>query len=295
MSGPVVITGATGTIGGHLARQLLSAGRAVRVITRHGDRAAELASAGAEVAVTGSGDERLEDAFEGAAAAFLMVPVHDDMVEMGRALHRAAASAGIPRAVHLSVFTPILEYDAFLGRSHRALDDDFRERFPEGGAILRPEGFMENLMAMAPAIRQGQLFSVGAESRTAFIAAGDVAACAAALLTGEAPCRGVHDITGPAALPWAEVADTLSRVLDRGVAFVDVPLEAYMGEVKKMGLPPVLLDVIESLARYRLEEPDPRPTGGVQNLTGRPPVSLEAWVEAHRPVFAPPDGGSGAD
>lgn len=287
MRGPIIVTGATGTIGGHLARQLLSAGQPVRVLTRRPDRAAELAAAGAEVAVADVGDGSLDHAFSGAAAAFLMVPVHADMVEMGRALHRAAADAAIHRAVHLSVFTPILEYDAFLGRAHRALDGDFEERFPEGGAILRPEGFMENLMAMAPTIRQGRLFNVGGQTRTAFIAARDVAACAAALLTGAVPCRGVHDLTGPAALGWADVADTLGRVLGRDVAFVDIPLEAYMAEVKQMGLPPILVEVIESLARYRLEEPAPRTTDGVQELTGGPATSLASWVEAHRPVFAP--------
>lgn len=285
MSGPVVVTGASGTIGGHLARQLLAGGTPVRVVSRSPDRVRELASAGAQVVQAGYGDAGLVDAFRDAQGAFLMVPVHRDMVAMGRALHRAAAEAGVPRAVHLSVFTPILEYDAFLGRSHGALDRDFLERFPRGGAILRPEGFMENLMAMAGTIREGQLFSVGDDASTAFIAGSDVAACAAGLLTGDEAPDGVHDLTGPASLTWGQVADAMGEALDREVTFVDIPLDAYMTEVKTMGLPPVLLDVIESLARFRLDEPATRPTDGVQRLTGRPPVAVEAWIRAHAPVF----------
>lgn len=287
LNGPIVVTGATGTIGGHLARQLLAAGVPVRAPVRNAERAAELAGAGAEVVTADFAGDGLGEAFAGAAGAFLMVPVHDDMVAMGTTLHRAAAQAGVERVVHLSVFTPILEYDAFLGRSHRALDEDFRRHFPDGGAILRPEGFMENLMAMAGSIRQGQLFNVGTGTRTAFIAASDVAACAAALLTGRAPCEGIHDLTGPAALGWAEVAETLAEVLGREVTFVDIPLEAYMGEVRKAGLPPVLVDVIESLARYRLERPAPEPTGEVERLNGQAPTSLAAWIRDHRPVFSP--------
>ena len=285
MSGITVVTGATGTIGGRVARSILDAGGAVRVLVRNPEGAGALRDAGAEVVQGDYMEPGRIEGFDGAEAAFLMVPVHEDMVALGRRLNESAAAAGVRRAVRLSVATPILQYDAFLGRAHRELDRDFLARFPEGGAIVRPEGFMENLFASAEPIRHGRLPNVGSEARTAFIAADDVAASAVALLRGAVPCRGVYDLTGPESLTWGDVAATLGDELGRSVDFLDVPLEPYMAQVRQMGLPAVLVDVLESLARFRLEESPIDPTDSVERLTGRPPMPLGEWVRAHRAAF----------
>ena len=287
MSGITVVTGATGTIGGRVARRVLDSGGEVRVLVRDPSRAAALRDAGAQVVQGDYMEPGRIEGFEGAEAAFLMVPIHEDMVALGRRLHESAATAGVARAVRLSVSTPILEYDAFLGRAHRELDRDFQARFPDGGAIVRPEGFMENLFASADPIRQGRLPNVGAEARTAFIAGDDVAASVAGLLQGTKPCRGIHDLTGPEALTWTEVAAAFQEELGRPVEFLDVPLEPYMDQVRQAGLPAVLVDVLDSLARFRLEETPIDPTDAVEQLTGRPPTGLRNWIRANRSAFLP--------
>jgi uncharacterized protein YbjT (DUF2867 family) len=287
MSGLTVVTGATGTIGGHLARRILGSGGEVRVLVRDPARAQELEDAGAEVAQGDFMEPGQLEGFDGADAAFLMVPIHEDMVPLGRRLHESAAAAGVRRAVRLSVSTPILEYDAFLGRAHRELDRDFLARFPNGGAIVRPEGFMENLLASVGPIRAGRLPNVGGEARTPFIAAEDVAASIDALLRGEGPCQGIHDLTGPDSLTWGEVAAAFQQELGHPVEFVDVPLDAYMAQVRQAGLPAVIVDVLESLARFRLEDSPKQPTDEVERLTGRPPTALKEWIRQHRGAFLP--------
>lgn len=287
MSGLTVVTGATGTIGGHLARRILDSGGRVRVLVRDPGRAEELEDAGAEVVQGDFMEPGQLEGFDGADAAFLMVPIHEDMVPLGRRLHESAAAAGVRRAVRLSVSTPILEYDAFLGRAHRELDRDFLARFPEEGAIVRPEGFMENLLASAGPIREGRLPNVGGEARTPFIAAEDVAASIDALLRGTGPCQGVHDLTGPDSLTWDEVAATFQQALGHPVDFMDVPLDTYTGQVRQAGLPAVLVDVLESLARFRVEDSPKLPSDAVEQLTGRPPTPLAEWIGQHREAFLP--------
>ena len=285
MSGITVVTGATGTIGGHLARRILDAGGAVLVLVRDPSKAEDLRKAGAEVEHGDYMEPGQLEGFQGAESAFLMVPIHEDMVALGRRLHESAAAAGVRRAVRLSVSTPILVYDAFLGRAHRELDRDFLARFPDEGALVRPEAFMENLLTSAGPIRQGRFPNVGGEARTPFIAARDVAASTEALLHGDSPSTGIHDLTGPASLTWADVAGAFREELGHPVGFMDVPMEPYMAQVRQAGLPAVIVDVLESLARFRLEDSPMAPTDAVERLTGRPPTSLPEWIREHRSAF----------
>lgn len=287
MSGLTVVTGATGTIGGRLARRILDSGGKVRILVRDPSRAEDLRAAGAAILQGDYMEPGQLEGFDGADAAFLMVPIHEDMVPLGRRLHESAANAGVRRAVRLSVSTPILEYDAFLGRAHRELDRDFLARFPDGGAIVRPEGFMENLLASAAPIRAGRFPNVGGEARTPFIAADDVAAAVDALLRGDSPCEGIHDLTGPDSLTWGDVAAAFQEELGHDVDFVDVPLDPYMDQLRQAGLPAVLVDVLGSLARFRIEDTPTHPTDAVETLTGRPPKSLTEWIREHREAFLP--------
>ena len=70
-----VITGATGNIGGKLAKMLLAAGKRVRVVGRDVDKLEPLAQRGAEVCRGSLQDEAfLAETFQGAKAAYVMIP-----------------------------------------------------------------------------------------------------------------------------------------------------------------------------------------------------------------------------
>jgi nucleoside-diphosphate-sugar epimerase len=125
----VLVTGATGRVGGRLVPRLLEAGEAVRVLARDPDRAETLRERGAEAF---EGDLRdgadLVPALEGAsavihlAAAFRGVPDEEAVAVNERAtvaLARASVAAGIERLVFAStnlVYGP--------GRGPPAREDD---------------------------------------------------------------------------------------------------------------------------------------------------------------------------
>lgn len=70
-----VITGATGNIGGKLAKMLLAEGKRVRVVGRDVDKLEPLAQRGAEVCRGSLQDEAfLAETFQGAKAAYVMIP-----------------------------------------------------------------------------------------------------------------------------------------------------------------------------------------------------------------------------
>ncbi|PYV19200.1 MAG: hypothetical protein DMG21_02305 [Acidobacteria bacterium] len=110
----VLVTGATGFIGGHIARRLLSSERArVRVLVRDPRRAEDLVKLGAEAVPGDLGEmNSLERAVEGAAsvihaaAQVSSVPRREAFVEANRRgtenILWAAARARVQRVVHLS-------------------------------------------------------------------------------------------------------------------------------------------------------------------------------------------------
>ena len=76
---PVLVYGATGTQGGPVVDQLLTAGWPVRVVTRDAERARAFAVRGAEVAVADLGDrETLRAAHVGVDRVVLHLPLQYD-------------------------------------------------------------------------------------------------------------------------------------------------------------------------------------------------------------------------
>src|SRR5438128_3916943 len=106
----VVVTGATGHVGGTLARALRARGVPVRVMGRSADRLGELVRQGAEPRVGSIDDVAfLTKAFSGATAVFAMVPPDYGTPDhrayqrrVGDSIATAIQNAKVPRAVSLS-------------------------------------------------------------------------------------------------------------------------------------------------------------------------------------------------
>jgi len=72
------------------------------------------------------------------------------------------------------------------GRGHAELDAYLQASGAEW-TVLQPNGFSSDLLAMAGSIRQGGIYTNAGDDKVAMIDPGDIAAVAAATLTGKAP------------------------------------------------------------------------------------------------------------
>jgi dihydroflavonol-4-reductase len=136
----VLVTGATGFIGGRLVRQLLDAGYEVRALVRAPDRAEGLARAGIELA---SGDvsdpTSLERALVGVEGVFHLAAVYDFglearqmwrvNVEGTRNVLDAAARAGTPRILYCGSDTSLGDTRGELGDETRIHDGHDRSAY----------------------------------------------------------------------------------------------------------------------------------------------------------------------
>ena len=234
---PILVIGATGQQGGAVARALLAKGQKVRVMTRHLEKAASLAQAGAEI-VQGdlTNQVNLQMALRGVHGVFAMsTPFEAGMeaeVRQGIMLADAAKQAGIAHYVYTSVGsahrkTGIPHFD-----SKWTVEQHIRQiGLPV--TILRPVWFMENFTTFAKPSAEGALMLPMKPARKlAMVALKDIGEFGAAAFLrpndflGQAIDLAGDDLTIP------ETAALLTKAMGRPIRFQEFQMdqaEAAMG------------------------------------------------------------------
>ena len=175
-----VVTAAAGNIGRHAVSRLAEAGHTVRAVVRSHASADALRAPSVEPVVADLEAGVPPDLFDGADRALLVVPVTESLVRTANALTDAAAAAGLDRVVRVSIDSAFVEGGDVLGRAHAEAD---RHLAASGlrSTALRPAGFMQNLLGMAPMVQQGFIAAPTGEGEIPFVDAADIAAAAVAL------------------------------------------------------------------------------------------------------------------
>lgn len=226
----ILVTGATGHVGGELTRRLAAAGEPVRAMTRRPGEA-RLPAGVAAVYGDAADPASLDAAFAGASGAFLMSaqavgtapePTHD------LALAAGAARAGVRRVVKLSTLDggtgddPIARWQT---TAEAAVTDPARGfAWP----LLRPGRFMSNALQWAGQLKAGDEVAIPFPDRpAASIDPADLAEIAALALTSETEQAGVvHELSGPQSLTPAEELAILGEILGRDLRVRPVPADA---------------------------------------------------------------------
>lgn len=291
----LLITGAAGQLGRRVIEILLEQ-QATQPIghliatTRTPAALADLAQRGVEVRRADFDDpQSLVDAFRGAQRLLLIST--DALDRPGRRLEqhqravRAAEAAGVQRVVYtsltradtstLSIAPDHAGTEAALGASRL----DY--------TILRNNLYADLLLQALPAaLASGQLVNARGAGRVGFVTREDCAAAAAAALRAPEGGRHTLEITGPALLSSAEVAEAVSEVFGKPVQHVSVPGDALIQGLVGHGLPEALAQLLASfdtaIARGELAIQ----SDTVERLAGRAPQSLKQFLSAQRAAVA---------
>jgi NADH dehydrogenase len=255
VNGSVLVVGATGQLGGVIARRLLDGGTPVRALARNAERLAPLQRAGAEVAAVDLLDHRkLGDACKGVRQIISTAnnsmgsgatgPGRVDLTAHQN-LCAAARNAGVKRLVYVSFrdATPDQTVDIF--RIKWYIDDAIR-RSGVPYVLLRPSAFVDvwAQIIVDNIRRKGASLIFGDGSAVMnYITVDDVARFAIAILEQEAIVNEAIDVGGPSDVSWNDLAALLERRLGASGRRRQVPLVAL-----KL-LPPVVRLFNEAAAR----------------------------------------------
>jgi NAD(P)H dehydrogenase (quinone) len=146
--------------------------------------------------------------------------------------------------------------------------------------------YMENLRGDAAQVRgTGEIRAAAGHGRAGFIAAADVAAAAARVLTSDGHEGATYVLTGPEALSYAQVAARFGAVLGARVEYADLPPERERDLLLYGGRTAWEADgALERFAWIR-QGGAATVTDTVRELTGTAPRPLQEWVADSRADF----------
>jgi len=281
----ILITGATGRIGGATLKQLTRRGVPARALVHNPEKAAG-GGLGVETVIGDLAQPRsLEAALEGVTSALLVSPLNPRQVELQGNFIDAAKRAGRVHVVKISGLGTGLDSPVRSGRWHAQT-----EKHLEDSGLpfthLRPPFFMQNILRFVPTIRASGEF-VGALNRgkVAMIDVEDIAAVAATVLTASGHAGEAYTVTGPEALSYRDVAEKLSWRLGRPVTYKNLPLEAMRERLLASGMPEWHVDVQVDFSTALGAGHASTVTDTVEAVTGKPPRTFEQFIREHMALF----------
>jgi uncharacterized protein YbjT (DUF2867 family) len=307
----IVVTGATGNVGGTLARLLAEAGEEVTAVSRRlpeGDLPDGVRHRAADLGDPAS----LESALDGADALFLLTAGDSPGEVLG-----AAKRHGVRRVVHLSSQGAGTRPEQY--RHPRAFEEAVRESGLDW-TILRPGGFQSNALMWAGSIREQRLAGAPfGDVGLPFVDPADIAEVAAAVLLaggrsgsrsgspsesrsgshggglGENPgeSRGesldgshagrTYELTGPAPISPRERARAIGEALGEPVRFVEQSPEEARAQMLTFMPEPVVTGTLsilgEPTAAELLVSPD------IEHILGRTPGTFADWAARNIAAF----------
>jgi NAD(P)H dehydrogenase (quinone) len=240
----VLVTGATGKIGGAVAAQLLEKRVPTRALVHREDaRSARLRALGAEVVVGDMFDiQQVQAAMDGIDRLYFNPPYHPHALDSAVAFAVAARRSGVEAVVALGQWLASPEHPSLMTR-HAWLTDKLFELLPDTAHVAVDPGFFaDNYMNLMPMAAQlGVLPTPTGSGRNAPPSNEDIARVAVgALLDPHRHDGRAYRPTGPTLLTGAEIADAMGEALGRKVRHIDIPpwmfMRAVRVDAKRLGL-----------------------------------------------------------
>jgi len=297
-NGPILVTGAAGQVGGVgriVTDLLLDRGFPVRaMVHREDDRAAALRAAGAEVIV----GDLLEPAdvyrvLNGCSRVYFGMSVSSGYLEASVIMAAVAREVGVNALVNMSQMTVSQMSIQNTTRSPQQRQHWLSEQALAWSGLpvvtIRPTVLLEGffLPLTGPSVRdRGRIELPFGQGKTNPVAASDVARVIAAILTDPGPHLGrIYELTGPRSQDMHGVAHEYSDALNREVTYFEIPPEDWERELKREGLPEHLTRHLITMAELNRAGRYDRLADGVEQVSGRQPMSVWEFVSLHADEF----------
>ena len=226
----VLVAGATGYLGGFVAREFKARGRFVRALVRSPKKINHLWDSTDEIIQAEvTRPETLEHVCDGIDVVFSSIGItkqkdgltfRDVDYQGNKNLLEVALRAGVRKFVYVSAFNgPNLRH-LDIGAAH----EDFVDELKASGidyAVLRPTGYFSDMGEVLEMARKGRVWLIGSgKNRVNPIHGADLAVACADAMEGD---ETEIDVGGPQTMTWNEVAALAFEVLGRPAKVTRVP------------------------------------------------------------------------
>jgi uncharacterized protein YbjT (DUF2867 family) len=277
----ILITGASGSVGKTVLREVIGKEPKVRAIYRSKEEAAK-APAGCEPVLADFSDKQsLRRAIEGVTSIFLVCSPIPQLVELESNVVDVCKESGVKHVV-LNSAMGAGDYGKSFPSWHRKVEDKLKAS-GMSCTILRPNGFLQNIVAFnGPSIRaQGAFYVAMGDAKVSYLDVGDIAVVGVKALQGGPHSGKTYELNGPEAISNEELAKRISKVSGRTVNFVDIPEAAQHEAMLGLGMPEWQVTALLELQQYYKQGGGAKTDGLLKSLLGREPVTLDQYLEAN--------------
>ncbi|SNC74663.1 Uncharacterized conserved protein YbjT, contains NAD(P)-binding and DUF2867 domains [Marinobacter sp. es.048] len=250
----ILVVGGTGKTGKRVVEQLKDCGYEVRVGSRS-----------AIPSFDWNNENNWEACLSGVTSAYityspdLAMPGATDAIQ---AFTDLAKRLGVKRLVLLSG----------RGEAEAQACEDIVKHSGLEWTIVRASWFNQNFSegAFIDMVLNGAITLPAGNQVEPFVDVDDIADVAVAALTEDHHNGRIYEVTGPRLMTFADVANDLSQVTGREIAFIDVPHTDFIAEIENSGAPQDVVWMLDYLFATVLDGRNAHVTDGVEKALGRP-------------------------
>lgn len=287
MAKRILVTGATGTVGSRLVKELVEKSVKVRAGVHTLEKSGKIKGPGVEIAeVDYAKNESVKEALKGVDSLYLLTPFVPDQVEIARLMVDEAKAAGVRYIVKQSGMAATLEPSITAGSLHREAEKLIEESGMQF-TFLRPNFFMQNFLNYFGSTmrNEGKIVLPLGEGRVSYVDARDVARVAAEVLTNAGHEGMVYVLTGPEALSVMDVARDFTKAAGREITYVDAPEEAFRKTMDELGMPGWVIDSMMELHEVCRNGLAEAVTNNVEEVTGRAATTFKEFAKENAWFF----------
>jgi len=283
----ILITGATGPNGVEIVKLLSSSRVPCRALTRNPHKAGMLADLPGVEIVHGdlARPESLVPALDGIDRTLLCSSIGPELPELQGNFVRAAKQVGVRHVVKFSGMDADIHSEWRFLRWHGQAEKEL-ENSGLAYTHLQPNQFMQVYLRFQPTIAsQGKFHAASKDSKVSPVDVRDIAAVAAAVLTGPGHEGKTYVITGPEALTYTDVADKLSVAIGQRVTYIDVPIEAAKKALLDSGAPEWFAEGQAEQFRFRWQGKQSRVTSAIAVVAKKKPTTFDDFAREYASYF----------
>ena len=278
MAGKILVTGATGNIGGEIVKRLKE--KNADFVAATNSRSIEGVDS---VALNFADIQSLEAAMQGISTLFMVLANHPDMTTWGKNVIDTAKKSGVKHIVRSS--GSLADGNSAIGvRKVLAETDRYLKESGIDYTITAPDFFMQNFINFhGDDYKNGALYLPAGNGKVAWVDVRDIAAVNVDVLLNPEKYRNqTLTITGPKALSYAEAVAVLNDVLGKDTKYVAVSDEDAIKAMTEMKFPEFLIDLMIDLNQCVREGFAEETTTTVKDVTGNDAISFEQFVHDNK-------------